>query len=69
MFVGGLSWSTTPDTMRAYFQRFGVVSDCVVMSDPVSGKPRGFGFVTFTDPQSVTNALESGPHKLDDKMV
>lgn len=33
MFVGGLSWLSTTDSMRAYFEKFGPVEECVIMRD------------------------------------
>lgn len=43
----------------AYFKRFGVVSDSVVIKDKATGRPRGFGFVTFRDATSVHKALRN----------
>ena len=50
MFVGGLSWDTTKEGLQSYFCRFGEIVDCVVMTNE-QGRSRGFGFVTFKDPQ------------------
>lgn len=36
LFVGGLSWQTTPDKLRAYFGRFGTITDVLVMNDPLT---------------------------------
>ena len=47
IFVGGLSRETTTSGLQEYFQRFGEISDCVVMKDRTTGLPRGFGFVTY----------------------
>ena len=47
IFVGGLSRETTTSGLREYFERFGDISDCVVMKDRATGLPRGFGFVTY----------------------
>ena len=44
LFVGGLSWQTTPEKLREYFGQFGTVTDVLVMKDPVTQvrrKPRG----------------------------
>lgn len=40
IFIGGLSWSTTEQTLRTYFQRFGDLSDVALMIDKKTGKPR-----------------------------
>ncbi|XP_062502760.1 RNA-binding protein Musashi homolog 2-like isoform X3 [Corticium candelabrum] len=69
MFVGGLSWQTFSDGLRDYFSKFGDIKECVVMRDPVTKKSRGFGFVTFADPDCVQDVLNAKPHVLDSKTV
>lgn len=65
LFVGGLSWETTQESLQRFFQRYGEVIDCVVMKNNESGRSRGFGFVTFSDPLNVNIVLQNGPHTLD----
>lgn len=36
LFVGGLSWQTTPEKLRDYFSQFGAVTDVLVMKDPIT---------------------------------
>lgn len=36
MFVGGLSWQTTPEKLREYFGAYGTVRDVLIMKDPVT---------------------------------
>jgi len=69
LFIGGLSWETTIDGLQRYFSRFGEVVDSVVMKNPDTGRSRGFGFVTFSDPANVDAVLNSGPHQLDGRTV
>lgn len=69
LFIGGLSWETTIDGLQRYFSRFGEVVDAVVMKNPETGRSRGFGFVTFSDPANVDAVLNSGPHQLDGRTV
>lgn len=69
MFVGGLSWETTQDTLQRYFSQYGDVIDCVVMKNSDTGRSRGFGFVTFADPSKVDMVLKSGPHELDGRTI
>ncbi len=40
VFVGGISWQTTEETLQYYFQRFGEVGDVVLMRDKITGNPR-----------------------------
>eukprot|EP00039_Didymoeca_costata_P025818 m.14339 g.14339 ORF g.14339 m.14339 type:complete len:538 (+) comp5066_c0_seq1:1455-3068(+) len=69
MFVGGLSWETTEEGLRSYFEKFGELSECVVMSNANTGRSRGFGFITFTDPEVTQTVLQNGPHTLDNRTI
>jgi len=69
LFVGGLSWETTQDTLLRYFSRFGDVIDCVVMKNAETGRSRGFGFVTFSDPNNIDGVIQSCPHSLDGRTI
>lgn len=69
MFIGGLSWQTAPEGLREYFSKYGDITEVMVMKDPTTRRSRGFGFVTFSDPDSVDKVLANGPHELDGKKI
>ncbi|XP_056635677.1 RNA-binding protein Musashi homolog Rbp6 isoform X3 [Diorhabda sublineata] len=69
MFIGGLSWQTSPESLREYFSKFGDITEVMVMKDPATRRSRGFGFITFTDPSSVDKVLAQGTHELDGKKI
>ncbi|CAJ1065897.1 RNA-binding protein Musashi homolog 2 isoform X4 [Xyrichtys novacula] len=69
MFIGGLSWQTSPDSLRDYFSKFGEIRECMVMRDPTTKRSRGFGFVSFSDVTSVDKVLAQTHHELDSKMI
>ncbi|XP_051540761.1 RNA-binding protein Musashi homolog 2-like isoform X4 [Myxocyprinus asiaticus] len=69
MFIGGLSWQTSPDSLREYFSKFGEIRECMVMRDPTTKRSRGFGFITFADVSSVDKVLAQPHHELDSKMI
>lgn len=69
MFIGGLSWETSRDNLLRYFSQYGEVVDCVVMKNPETGRSRGFGFITFADPNNVSLVLQNTPHILDNRTV
>ncbi|XP_059923867.1 DAZ-associated protein 1 isoform X2 [Gadus macrocephalus] len=69
LFVGGLDWSTTQETLRNYFSQYGEVVDCVIMKDKSTNQSRGFGFVKFKDPNCVRTVLETKPHNLDGRNI
>lgn len=58
IFVGGLAWETRRDTLKGYFDRFGEILEAVVIADKVTGKSKGYGFVTFRDPESASRACQ-----------
>lgn len=68
LFIGGLSWGTTEDTLRSHFEEFGEVSEVRIMFDRGTGKPRGFGFVVFGDGASAETAAEK-THTIDGRQV
>ncbi|XP_021839321.1 uncharacterized protein [Spinacia oleracea] len=56
VFVGGLAWETQSETMRRYFEHFGEILEAVVITDKNTGRSKGYGFVTFRDPESARRA-------------
>lgn len=62
VFVGGLAWETQKETMRRYFEQFGEILEAVVITDKNTGRSKGYGFVTFRDPESAMRAcVDSSP--------
>jgi len=61
VFVGGLAPSVDEAALQQYFEQFGPVDDAVVMHDHESRRPRGFGFVTFANEETVDDVLNAGP--------
>eukprot|EP00124_Ichthyophonus_hoferi_P001006 Ihof_evm1s45 gene=Ihof_evmTU1s45 len=62
LFIGGLSYNTTEDSMRTFFQQFGVVSEAVVITDRSTGKSKGYGFVTMaTNEQAEAACKDTAP--------
>lgn len=56
VFVGGLAWETQSQTLRLYFDQFGDILEAVVITDKNTGRSKGYGFVTFRDPESARKA-------------
>uniref|UniRef100_A0A672MBR7 Heterogeneous nuclear ribonucleoprotein A3 homolog 2-like n=1 Tax=Sinocyclocheilus grahami TaxID=75366 RepID=A0A672MBR7_SINGR len=69
LFIGGLSFETTDDSLRAHFEQWGTLTDCVVMKDPNTKRSRGFGFVTYSNVFEVDASMEARPHKVDGRLV
>ena len=69
IFVGGLHQQVTSSTLMDYFLQYGMVSDAIVMYDNLSGRSRGFGFVTFKDPKVIETVRKASPHVILGKTV
>nr|XP_020757370.1 heterogeneous nuclear ribonucleoprotein A3-like isoform X3 [Odocoileus virginianus texanus] len=69
LFIGGLSFETTDDSLREHFEKWGTLTDCVVMRDPQTKRPRGSGFVTHSCVEEVDAAMCARPHKVDGHVV
>ncbi|XP_058447651.1 RNA-binding protein Musashi homolog Rbp6 isoform X2 [Malaya genurostris] len=69
LFVGGLSWQTSSEKLSEYFGMFGKVTDVLIMKDPITQRSRGFGFITFQEPNSVDKVLQVPIHTLDGKKI
>jgi RNA recognition motif-containing protein len=57
LYVGGLSYSTTSDTLREYFAQCGTVESAAVITDKFSGQSRGFGFVEMSTSEEAQRAI------------
>eukprot|EP00563_Minutocellus_polymorphus_P015659 CAMPEP_0181052056 /NCGR_PEP_ID=MMETSP1070-20121207/17388_1 /TAXON_ID=265543 /ORGANISM="Minutocellus polymorphus, Strain NH13" /LENGTH=326 /DNA_ID=CAMNT_0023131127 /DNA_START=9 /DNA_END=989 /DNA_ORIENTATION=- len=65
LYLGNLSYETDESRLRTLFSEFGEVTDVFLPSDRMSGRPRGFGFVTFAD----RGAAEAAIAKMDNTEV
>jgi cold-inducible RNA-binding protein len=58
LYVGNLSFKTTEDELRSAFGQFGSVTDVYVAMDKMTGRPRGFAFVTMGTDEEAKAAAE-----------
>ena len=59
LFVGNLSFTTTENELEDAFAAHGTVSEVNLMVDRMSGRPRGFAFVTMSTPEEAQKAIEA----------
>src|SRR5215471_1350466 len=59
LFVGNLSFNTTENDLQDAFAAHGVVTEANLMTDRVTGRPRGFAFVTMGSPEEAQKAIEA----------
>ena len=65
LFIGGLNYSTTDETLKDFFSKFGELVDCVVMKFRDTKRSRGFGFVTYATIEMVDECQSNRPHTID----
>lgn len=57
-----------PESFSNYFSKYGEITDSVIMMDKLTGRPRGFGFVTFADSEVADKVLDK-EHVIDGRAV
>src|SRR5512138_1672832 len=57
LFVGNISFNTTENGLQDAFAAHGTVVEANLMVDKMSGRPRGFGFVTMSTPEEAQKAI------------
>jgi cold-inducible RNA-binding protein len=58
LFVGGLAWTTSDQSLREAFEVHGEVTEAKVVNDRETGRSRGFGFVTFAQAAHADAAVQ-----------
>ena len=70
MFVGGLHPSLTTENLISYFSQFGEIEKGIIMTDKISGKSRGFGFIIFSHQETIDKIMSySNCHFLYGKWI
>ncbi len=59
LYVGGLSYNTTDVTLKEGFSKYGEVESANIIIDKMTGRSRGFGFVTMTNDAEGDAAIEA----------
>jgi len=59
LFVGNLSFQTTENDLQDAFAAHGTVVEANLMMDRMTGRPRGFGFVTMSTAEEAQKAIEA----------
>jgi len=68
LFIGRITWDTTEETLRDLFNLYDEVSQVIIMRDKTTSRPRGFGFVVFSDPSLLDPVLQD-KHTIDGRSV
>ena len=59
IFVGNLSFSSTEESIRTLFERYGAVNSARIMTDRDTGRSRGFAFVEMENEQEADQAIQA----------
>ncbi|MQM00749.1 hypothetical protein Taro_033494 [Colocasia esculenta] len=62
VFVHGMPWDATEESLRQVFSFFGAIDACNVVVDKATGRGKGYGFVLFRTRSGAVQALKQ-PHK------
>lgn len=69
LFIGGLDFRTTEESLKAFYETWGEIVDVVVMKDPKTKRSRGFGFITYSQSTMLDEAQANRPHVIDGRTV
>lgn len=58
LFVGNLNYSVTSDQLQQLFAQAGNVISCQVLTDRMTGRSRGFGFVEMSTDEESQKAVD-----------
>ena len=58
LYVGNLSYDTTSESLKELFSQAGNVESAVVITDKISGRSKGFGFVEMSTEDEAQKAIE-----------
>ena len=59
IYVSNLSWGTNSESLQNLFAQHGEVASAAVITDKMSGRSRGFGFVEMPDNSEAKAAIEA----------
>ncbi len=57
LYVGGISYGTSEDTLKGHFAQAGAVESASIIMDKMTGRSKGFGFVQMTNDADADNAI------------
>ncbi|KAJ8574439.1 hypothetical protein K7X08_026244 [Anisodus acutangulus] len=69
IFVHGLGWDTTAETLTSVFGKYGEIEDCKAVTDKVSGKSKGYAFILFKHRSGARKALREPQKKIGTRMT
>ncbi|NOZ43941.1 MAG: RNA-binding protein [bacterium] len=66
LFVGNIDWDATVDQLIAEFGKYGELEtrddstpNVIIIQDKFTGRPKGFGFVSYVSEEDAQKAMEA----------
>jgi RNA recognition motif-containing protein len=59
LFIGNIEWGATEEELMELFGQYGEVEEAIIIKDRMSGRSKGFGFVTFAAEEDADKAMEA----------
>ncbi|RAL43994.1 hypothetical protein DM860_014131 [Cuscuta australis] len=69
IFVFGLGYDSTRETLLSVFQRYGEIEDCNVVTDRVTGKCKGYAFIAFKTRKAAAKSLKEPKKKIGSRVA
>eukprot|EP01083_Nonionella_stella_P031034 85023_1 len=69
LFIRGLKWETSSETLRRAFEPYGAIKEAVVCQDRETRRSKGFGFVTFVSPAGAQAACQQPMKMIDGREI
>ncbi|BFG35336.1 hypothetical protein CerSpe_216100 [Prunus speciosa] len=69
IFIHGLGWDTTRETLVAAFEPFGDIEECNLVLDKATGKAKGYGFVLFKTRRGAAKALKNPKKNISNRIA
>jgi len=58
LFIGNIEWGVTEDDLKELFGKHGEIEEAIIIKDNMSGRSKGFGFITFSNEEDADKAME-----------
>ncbi|GJW40050.1 UBP1-associated protein 2C-like protein [Tanacetum coccineum] len=69
LFIRGIGWETTSEKLRTVFSAYGELEEAIVITDKVTNKSKGYGFVTFKHIDGAMLAVKEPSKKIDGRVT
>ena len=69
IYVGNFPYTVDEAQLRALFAPYGEIEELAMIMDKITGRPKGFAFITFSEQQSAEKALEQNGKDISGRAI